>query len=85
MDYQAIDDAVEIWWDPAVSVEDERGTAGKGAWRRSHGGERFTATETPTPSAFEDVAGSVTVIDELSDEDQPPDYPPPAGSPAAGG
>ena len=85
MDYQAIDDAVEIWWDPAVSVEDERGTAGKGAWRRSHGGERFTATETPTPSAFEDVAGSVTVIEELSDEDQPPDYPPPAGSPAAGG
>jgi hypothetical protein len=82
MDYQAIDDAVEIWWDPSVSVEDERGVVGKGAYRRSNGGERFTADESPTPEVFVEE-GSVTVLDELSDDDQPPDYPPPEGAPGA--
>ena len=84
MDYQAIDDGVEIWWDPDVEVEDERGVMGQGAWRRSNGGERFTATETPSPNAFEDPDSAVTVIDSLSEDDLPPDYPPPPGSPAAG-
>jgi hypothetical protein len=83
VDYQGIDDAVEIWWDPDVEVEDERGAPGVGVWRRSAGGERFTVTDPPTPNAFADVDQSVTVIDELEGEDEPPDYPPPAGSPAA--
>jgi hypothetical protein len=84
MDYQGIDDAVEIWWDGSVEAEDERGVVGKGAWRRSGGGERFTVDEDPTPRPFTDVEDTVTVLTELSPEDQPPDYPPPAGAPAAG-
>ncbi len=85
MDYQAIDDAVEIWWDPDVEVEDERGAVGRGAWRRSHGGERFTVEDPPSPAAFGDRESSVTVLDSLAPEDVPPDYPPPPGSPAASG
>lgn len=82
MDYQAIDDAVEIWWDPDIEVEDERGEMGGGAWRRSNGGERFTADESPTPNVrVED--GSITVVDDLTGDDEPPDYPPPDGAPGA--
>jgi len=84
MDYQGVDDAVEIWWDPTVEAEDERGEVGPGVWRRSNGAERFTIEEAPPPKPFTDEEHTVTVLEELSEEDTPPDYPPPAGSPAAG-
>jgi hypothetical protein len=58
---------------------------GTGVWRRSAGGERFTIGDDPTPAPFTDVDDSVTVLDTLADEDKPPDYPPPSGSPAATG
>jgi hypothetical protein len=83
-DYQAIDDASEIWWDPDVEAEDERGVMGRGVWRRSNNGERFTADETPTPRLFEEE-DTVTVVEEFGPDDLPPDYPAPEGSPAAGG
>lgn len=83
MDYQAIDDAVEIWWDPEVEAEDERGEMGQGVWRRSNGGERFTAEGSPSPNAFVEE-DTITVIDQIDDEDLPTDYPPPEGAPAAG-
>jgi hypothetical protein len=82
-DYQAIDDATEIWWDPDVEVEDERGVMGRGAWRRSHGGARFTADEVPEPALFVEE-DTVTVVDEFGPDDLPPDYPAPEGAPAAG-
>lgn len=84
MDYQGIDDAVEIWWDPTVTAEDERGQVGQGVWRRSNGAARFTIEEAPPPKPFTDVENAVTVLEELPEEDTPPDYPPPAGAPAAG-
>jgi hypothetical protein len=84
MDYQAVDDAVEIWWDPDVEAEDERGEVGKGVWRRSNGAARFTIEDAPEPKPFTDAENSVTVLDELPEEDTPPDYPPPPGSPSAG-
>jgi hypothetical protein len=84
VDYFGIDDAVEIWWDPQVQAEDERGQMGKGAWRRSDEGKRFLSTDSPTPALF-DEDGSITVVDKLTGGDEPPDYPPPEGSPAAGG
>jgi hypothetical protein len=85
MDYLGVDDAVEVWWDPTVQAEDERGQMGTGVWRRSAGGERFTIGDDPAPAPFTDVDESVTVLDTLADEDKPPDYPPPSGSPAATG
>ena len=84
IDYHGIDDAVELWWDPTVEAEDERGQVGLGVWRRSNGGERFTPGEAPEPRPFTEE-DTVTVFDELPEADQPPDYPPPPGSPAAGG
>lgn len=83
MDYQAIDDAVEIWWDGTVEAPDERGTMGVGAWRRSDGGRRFTIDGAPAPRPFADRAHALTVVDELTPEDSPPSYPPPPGAPAA--
>ncbi len=84
-DYSAIDDASEIWWDPTVEAVDEIGKPGIGVWRRSHGGARFVnEDDVPIPEPFGDPAGTVTVVDDLSPEDTPPDYPPPPGSPGAG-
>jgi hypothetical protein len=85
MDYQGIDDAVEIWWDPSIEAEDERGTPGTGAWRRSNGAARFTIDEAPEPAPFTDASDALTIVTELPPEDAAPEYPPPAGSPAAGG
>lgn len=83
-DYEGIDDSAEIWWDPTVEVEDERGVAGKGVWRRAHSGERFiNADDVPLPAPFVEE-DAVTVFDELPADEVRPDYPPPPGSPAAG-
>jgi hypothetical protein len=84
IDYAGIDDATEIWWDPSIRAEDERGQMGAGAWRRSRGGARFTPQNAPTPAPFTDADSAATVLDQLPPEDQAPDYPPPPGSPAAG-
>jgi hypothetical protein len=82
-DYSGIDDSVEIWWDGTVEAADETGAVGKGVWRRSHGGQRFLGEDdVPEPAPFEED-DSVTVADELTPEDTPPDYPPPEGAPAA--
>ena len=82
-DYAGIDDSVEIWWDGTVEAPDETGAVGKGVWRRSHGGQRFVGPDdVPTPAPF-DPDDTVTVADELTPEDTPPDYPSPEGSPAA--
>ena len=82
-DYSGIDDSVEMWWDPSVAVEDERGVEGTGVWRRAHNGTRFTGEDAPLPNQFVEE-DTVTVFDELPEEDTPPDYPPPPGSPAVG-
>ncbi len=85
-DYAGIDDSAEIWWDPTVEVEDETGTVGAGAWRRAHGGERFVDEEdVPVPNPFADPDDTVTVLTTRPAEDTAPVYPPPPGSPAAGG
>jgi hypothetical protein len=83
MDYHAIDDATEIWWDGDIEVQDERGEVGPGGWRRTNTAERFTIEGAPPPQPFVD-ADSATVLDEHPDGAEPPDYPPPEGAPTAG-
>ena len=86
MDYQGIDDAVEIWWDPTIEAEDERGAMGMGAWRRSNERRPLHHRRGPAAQAVHRPrVGALTIVEELAPEDTPPDYPPPAGSPAAGG
>lgn len=84
VDYHGIDDSTEIWWDPTVTAVDETGATGEGVWRRAHGGLRFiNEDDTPSPNPFADPGDTVTVLDELPEQDTPPDYPPPPDSPAA--
>jgi hypothetical protein len=81
MDWGGIDDASIIWFDPAVTGEDEVGNDGVGMYRYAKGGERYAIGE--LPDSFEeaglfDVEQSVTVYDEVPPEDETPDYEPPA-------
>ena len=76
------DDLTEIWWDPTATGEDEIGREGLGLWRYVDGGRRFTSLDAPAPNPFV-VEGTVTSYDTLPEEDRPPEYPPPPGSPAA--
>jgi hypothetical protein len=79
VDWGGNDDGTLIWWDPTATGEDETGNQGEGMYRYANGGERFTAEERPDPDEIGlfDAASSVTVYDELPEEDQVPDYPPP--------
>lgn len=83
LDMWASDDLVEIWWDPEAEGVDNIGREGKGMWRYSRGAERFTRLDAPMPWPFRDPEDTVIIFDELPEEDQVPDYPPPPGSAAA--
>jgi hypothetical protein len=81
-DYLAVDNMVEIWWDPDATGLDEQNNEGSGMMRYSDGGQRYLPGEMP----FDDVhafreEGSVTVFEEVPEDELPPEYP----SPAAGG
>lgn len=78
-DYLGIDDSTEIWWDPEAVGEDEIGRMGKGMWRRSRGGARFTSRDVPEPRVFE-REGSVTVLAEAPPSDRAMRYPIPGRS-----
>jgi hypothetical protein len=77
-DYQGVDDATEIWWDAEATGPDELNNEGAGMYRYVNGGERYLAGEWPdeTPEVFTDD-GTVTIIDEVPEEEQVPDYPSP--------
>jgi hypothetical protein len=79
VDWGGNDDGTLIWWDPTATGEDETGNQGQGMYRYANGGARFTAVDQPDPDEVRlfDVGASVTVYDELPQEDQVPDYPPP--------
>jgi hypothetical protein len=77
-DYQGVDDATEIWWDAEATGPDELDNEGAGMYRYVNGGERYLPGEWPdqTPEVFTDD-GTVTIIDEVPEEEQVPDYPSP--------
>lgn len=79
-DWGGSDDMALIWFDPEATGEDEVGNEGVGMYRYANMGERYTLGNLPT--SFEeaglfDDANSVTVYDQVPEEDQTPDYPPP--------
>ncbi len=87
VDFTAIDDAVEIWYDPAASGPDERGVEGTGMYRYVDGGRRHLLGEWPdtAPKVF-DPDGAVALYREIPAADQPPAYPRPGGGgPDSGG
>ncbi|HEY8526648.1 MAG TPA: hypothetical protein VIL48_16890 [Acidimicrobiales bacterium] len=80
LDLGGADDIALLWWDPDATGEDETGNPGRGMYRYANGGERYTLGN--LPESFEeaglfDEESSVTVYDELPEEDRPPEYPPP--------
>lgn len=83
-DYIGVDDSTLIWWDATAKGPDEQGKDGVGMYRYVSGGKRYMPGEIPAePVRFFDKKGSVTMLDTRPDDVKTPEYPPPAGSPAA--
>lgn len=78
-DYNGIDDAVEIWFDPNATGPDERGKDGTGMYRYVNGGKRYLPGQWPEgePKLFVDDGTAIALYDTIPKDDQPPDYPPP--------
>ncbi|HET9610599.1 MAG TPA: hypothetical protein VFP06_13400 [Acidimicrobiales bacterium] len=79
-DWGGTDDMAIIWFDPEATGEDEVGNEGVGLYRYANGGQRYTIGNLPTSleeAGLFDVDASVTVYDEVPEEDRAPDYPPP--------
>ena len=78
VDYQGVDDATEIWWDPQATGPDETGTEGQGLYRYVDGGLRYLPGEWPeTPPGVFKPVGSVTIYREPPAAESYPDYPSP--------
>lgn len=77
-DYNGIDDATEIWWDPSASGPDEIRRDGQGLYRYVDGGRRYLVGEWPTSDtkAFQ-AAGSVTIYETPPSSERVRDYPRP--------
>jgi hypothetical protein len=79
-DWGGVDDVGVIWWDPMATGDDEVGNAETGMYRYANGGERYTIGNlpgSPEEAGLFDLGASVTVYDEVPEEDQVPDYPSP--------
>ena len=78
-DYNGVDDATEIWWDPDEQGPDEIDRDGTGMWRYVDGGKRYLYGEwTEDESKVFQEEGSVAILEDPPEDEQPPDYPSPA-------
>jgi hypothetical protein len=77
VDYNGIDDIVEIWWDPAAEGDDELRRPGAGMYRFVDGGKRYLVGSITEDTKVFDEAGTVTIYTELPAAEAPPDAPPP--------
>ena len=78
-DYNGVDDATLMWWDPEAVGPDEIRKEGTGMWTFVDGGKRYLPGEWPTENKLFDPEGAVTIYDAPPPEETPPDYPSPAG------
>jgi hypothetical protein len=79
-DWGGVDDGTLIWWDPEATGEDEVGNEGTGMYRYANGGERISFYDRPESvdeAGLFDVESSITVLDDIPEEDRVPDYEPP--------
>jgi hypothetical protein len=83
--YATPSDYTFAWYDAAAIGADEEGAVGPGLMQYVDGGRRYPATGVPSSQVpMFQKAGAVTSYQTLPRVDQPPDYPPWPGSPAAG-
>ena len=78
-DYQGIDDATMIWWDPTAVGPDEIRKVNSGMYQFVDGGKRFMPGTWPTTDKFFDPAGAVSIYATPPSGEEPPTYPSPAG------
>ena len=78
-DYNGVDDATLMWWDPNATGPDEIRKDGAGMWTFVDGGRRYLPGEWPTENKLFDPEGAVTLYDTPPPQETPPDYPSPAG------
>lgn len=78
-DYQGVDDATLIWWDPAATGPDEIRKDGTGMYSFVDGGQRYLPGEWPSDSKLFDPEGAVTLYDTPPPGEAAPQYPSPAG------
>jgi hypothetical protein len=87
LDYLAVDDMTEVWWDPDTESVDEGGRSGRGVYRYVDGGRRYlpgTLPHTP-PNVFTEAGTVIEFTTEtMPSEERVPSYPPWPGSPMAG-
>jgi hypothetical protein len=88
LDYLAVDDMTEIWWDPDTESVDEGGRTGRGVYRYVDGGRRYlpgTMPRTP-PNVFTEEGTVIEFTDEsMPTDERVPSYQPWPGSPMASG
>ncbi|MFP5487407.1 MAG: hypothetical protein ACLGHQ_03775, partial [Acidimicrobiia bacterium] len=76
LDYNGVDDAALVWWDPTAEGPDEIRKQGTGMWVFVDGGTRYLPGEWPTESAlFDPDGGGVTIYETPPPEETPPQYP----------
>ena len=79
MDYQGVDDATLIWWDPTATGPDEIRKEGMGMYRWVDGGARYLPGEWPTEDKLFVQDGSVAIYETTPPGEEVPVYPSPAG------
>ena len=78
-DYLGVDDATEIWWDPAAPGPDEIRKEGVGMYQFVDGGQRYLPGQWPTVDKAFDPTGAVSIYTSPPPGEAPSVYPSPAG------
>jgi hypothetical protein len=78
-DYQGVDDATAIWWDPTVAGPDEIRKDGVGMYQFVDGGKRYLPGQWPSTDKLFDPTGAVALYTTPPPGEAPHDYPSPAG------
>lgn len=80
-DYQGVDDATEIWWNPNAVGPDELNHVGRGMYEYVNGGKRYLPGDWPqtAPDVFS-AAGAVTIYNTVPAAEAVPNYPSPASA-----
>jgi hypothetical protein len=78
-DYNGIDDATEVWWNPTAPGADEVQKQGTGLYEYVDGGKRYLPGQWPTtaPDVF-NPTGAVTIYTQVPAAEKVPNYPSPA-------
>jgi len=76
-DYDGIDDATMIWWDPTATGPDEIRKQGTGMYQFVDGGKRYLPGQWPKVDTFFNATGAVALYTTRPPGETPPTYPSP--------